>query len=62
MQLDFEELKTLYRSLYVNVDDLVVSKQDAAAEELKRSVIAWNRLELLSWVAAEICRFRPIPF
>ena len=62
MQMSFDELKTLYLSLYVNVDDLIVSKQDATAEELKRSGIAWNRLELISKLAAEMYKYREVSF
>lgn len=62
MQVNFDELKTLYQSLYVNVDDLNVSKQDATAEELKRSEIAWNRLELVSKLAAEMYKYREVSF
>lgn len=62
MQVSFDELKTLYQSLYVNVDDLIVSKQDATAEELKRSEIAWNRLELISKLAAEMYKYREVSF
>lgn len=62
MQVSFDEIKTLYQSLNVNVDDLIVSKQGRTAEELKRSGIAWNRLELISKLAAEMCKYRAIPF
>lgn len=62
MQVSFEELKTLYQSLYVNVDDLVEKREDVSDEEMARSEIAYNRLELIAKFAAEICKHRPIPF
>lgn len=62
MQVNFDELKTLYQSLYVNVDDLVVGQSEVSAEEWTRSEVAYNRLELISKFAAEICKYRPMPF
>lgn len=62
MQVNFDELKTLYQSLYVNVDDLVEKREGVSDEEMARSEIAYNRLELISKLAAEICKHRPIPF
>ena len=61
MQMHFDELKTLYQSLYVNVDDLVVCAGESSAEEWARSEVAYNRLELISKIAAVICRYRPVP-
>lgn len=62
MQVNFDELKTLYRSLYVNVDDLVIEGQQATEEQIAASELAYCRLELISKLAAEICKHRPIPF
>lgn len=62
MQVNFEELKTLYRSIYVNVDDLVMEKEGVSDDDMARSEFAYDRLALLSRLANEICKFRPIPF
>ena len=62
MQVNFEELKTLYQSLYVNLDDLVVSDGEVSAENWQRSEVAYNRLELIAKLAAAICKYRPMPF
>lgn len=62
MQVNFEELKILFKSLYVNVDDLVVSQDEVSAEDWAKSEVAYNRLELISKFAAEICKYRPMPF
>lgn len=59
MQVSFEELKTLYRSLYVNVDDLVIEGQQATDAQVAASELAYCRLELISKLAAEICKWRP---
>lgn len=60
MQVNFDELKTLYQSIYVNLDDLVVSDGEVSAEDWARSEVAYNRLILLSKLAAEICKWRPM--
>lgn len=62
MQVNFDELKILYQSLYVNVDDLVEKREGVSDEEMARSEIGYNRLELIAKFAAEICKHRPIPF
>ena len=62
MQVNFDELKTLYRSLYVNVDDLVIEQEEVSDEDMARSELAYDRLALISRLANEICKFRPIPF
>lgn len=62
MQVNFNELKTLYQSLYVNVDDLVEKSEGVSDDEMARSEIAYNRLELIAKFAAEICKHRPLPF
>lgn len=62
MQVNFDELKTLYRSLYVNVDDLVMEKKGVSDDDMARSELAYDRLALLSRLANEICKFRPLPF
>lgn len=62
MLVNFDELKTLYQSLYVNVDDLVEKREGVSDEEMARSEIAYNRLELIAKFAAEICKHRPLPF
>lgn len=62
MQVNFDELKTLYRSLYVNVDDLVMEKEGVSDDDMARSELAYDRLALLSRLANEICKFRPLPF
>lgn len=61
MQMNFDELKTLYRSLYVNVDDLVMEKEGVSDDDMARSEVAYDRLALLSKLAAEICKYRPVP-
>lgn len=61
MQVNFEELKTLYRSLYVNVDDLVMEKEGVSDDDMARSELAYDRLMLISKLAAEICKYRPMP-
>lgn len=62
MQVNFDELKTLYRGLYVNVDDLVMEKEGVSDDDMARSELAYDRLALLSRLANEICKFRPLPF
>lgn len=62
MQVNFDELKTLYQSLYVNLDDLVVSDSGVSEENWLRSEVAYARLELISKLAAAICKYRPLPF
>lgn len=62
MQVTFDELKTLYRSLYVNVDDLVEKSEGLSDDEMARSEMAYARLELIGKFAAEICKHRPLPF
>lgn len=62
MQVTFNELKTLYKSLFVNVDDLVEGGKEVSAEALKNSEAAYDRLMLISKLAAEICKHRPLPF
>ena len=62
MQMYFYELKTLYRSLYVNLDDLVIGQEEVSDEDMARSELAYDRLALLSRLAAELCKYRPIPF
>lgn len=62
MQVTFDELKTLYRSLYVNVDDLVIEGQQATDAQMAASELAYCRLELIAKFAVEICKHRPIPF
>lgn len=62
MQVSFEEMKTLYRSLYVNVDDLVPAGTQVSDEVWAKSCEAYDRLELASKLAAEICKYRPMPF
>lgn len=62
MQVNFEELKTLYRSLYVNVDDLVMESEGVSDDDMARSELAYARLALISRLANEICKFRPNPF
>lgn len=62
MEVNFEQLKTLYRSLYVNVDDLVIEGQQATDAQMAASELAYCGLELISMLAAEICKHRPLPF
>lgn len=62
MQVNFDELKTLYQSLYVNVDDLVIENEGVSDEDMARSELAYARLALISRLANEICKFRPNPF
>lgn len=62
MQVNFDELKTLYRSLYVNVDDLVTEEKEVTEAEMAMSELAYARLELISKFAAELCKYRPMPF
>ena len=62
MQVNFEELKTLYRSLDVNVDDLVPDGKQVKDEVRAKSCEAFNRLELASRLAAELCKYRSFPF
>lgn len=59
MQLSFEELKTLYRSLYVNVDDLVQEGTQVTDEVWAKSSEAFGQLELASRLAAELCKYGP---
>lgn len=61
MQVNFRELKTLYQSLFVNVDDLVERGKEVSVEAMRNSDAAYDQLELISKLAAEICKWRPIP-
>lgn len=62
MQVSFDEMKTLFQGMYVNLDDLVVSNDGVSAENWQRSEVAYARLELISKLAAAICEYRPIIF
>lgn len=62
MQVNFDELKTLYRSLYVNVDDLVQEGTQVSDEVWAKSSEAFDRLELASRLAAELCKYGPKRF
>lgn len=60
MQVNFDELKILYKSLFVNVDDLVVGGKEVSVEVLKNSEAAYDRLELIAKFATELCKYRPM--
>lgn len=60
MQMYFEELKSLYRRIYVNVDDLAIEGQQVTEEQMAASELAYCRLMLMSKLAAEICKWRPV--
>lgn len=59
MQLNFEELKTLFRSLDADVNELIIETDGHSDYELARSEDAFDQLNLISKVAAELCKFRP---
>lgn len=58
MQVNFDELKTLYRSLYVDVDDLVPDGTPVSEEVWEKSKEAYDMLELTSKLATELCKYR----
>lgn len=60
MQLSFEELKTLYRSLYVSVNDLVCDNKGVSNEDWVKSEDAWERLDLLRKLIVELGKYRTI--
>lgn len=62
MQVSFEELKTLYRSIYVDVDVLVTDTHDVSEDDMERSEENYKRLELIAKFATELCKYRPKPF
>lgn len=62
MQVNFEELKTLYRSLDADVNELIIETEGHSDYELARSDDAFDQLNLISKLAAELCKYRPLPF
>lgn len=62
MQVNFEELKTLFRSLDADVNELIIETEGHSDYELARSDDAFDQLNLISKLAAELCKYRPLPF
>lgn len=59
MLVNFEELKTLYRILDADVNELIIETDGVSDYDLARSEDAFDQLNLISKFAAELCKYRP---
>ena len=59
MLVNFEELKTLYQSLYVDLDILVTDGSDVSEYDMTRANLGYDKLALIAKLAQELCKFRP---
>lgn len=62
MNLTFEELKLMCRSVYTDLDELLPESDDLLNVERGRSIEAFERLELRIKIEQEILKFKPLPF
>lgn len=62
MNLTFEELKLMCRSVYTDLDELLPESDNLIMVERGRSINAFERLELRIKIEQEILKFKPMPF
>lgn len=62
MNLTFEELKMMSRSVYTDLDQLIPESDDLGMMNRKSSIEAFERLELRIKIDQEILKFKPLPF
>lgn len=61
MNLTFEELKLMCRSVYTDLDDLLPESDNLLNVERGRSIEEFERLELRIKIEQEILKFKPLP-
>lgn len=62
MDLTFEQLKLICRSVYTDLDELLPESDDLLNVERSRSIEAFERLELRIKIEQEILKFKPKSF
>lgn len=62
MNLTFEELKLMCRSVYTDLDELLTESDDLLNVDRGRTIEAFERLELRIKIEQEILKFKPMPF